>query len=97
MINIFKSIVRTVMVYEHPLLLTASNRVWKRLQIIQNKALRVALNLPYYTSTKYIHRITNVPLIQDYAQSLLRRSIATATLNNDTLLRTNLEQIMART
>lgn len=52
MINIFKSIVRPVMTYGHSVLLTAGNKVWKRLQIMQNKAIRAALNLPHYTSTQ---------------------------------------------
>lgn len=94
MINIFQSIVRTVLVYGHPILLTASNRVWKRLQIIQNKAIRASLNLPHYTSTRYIHRITNIPYIKDYATSLLQKSINTAINNNDVILRNNLESIM---
>lgn len=96
MINIFASIVRTVMVYGHPVLLTASNKFWNRLQTIQNKAIRAALNLPHYTSTRYIHQITNLPQIKDFAKSLLQKSINTAINNNDTLHRTNLEQIMSQ-
>jgi hypothetical protein len=96
MINIFKSIVRTVMIHGHSVLLTASNKIWERLQIIQNKAIRAALNLPHYTSTRYIHHITNLPMIKDYAKSLMQNSINTAINNNDTILRDNLDFIMSR-
>jgi|GEM_PF-5275060 len=60
MINIFKSMVRTILTYGSPVLLTAKQTVWDRLQIIQNEAMRVALGLPSYTSVEYIHRISNI-------------------------------------
>ena len=64
-INIFKSLVRTIIIYDFPVLLTADQNVGKRLQIIQNKAIRAALGLPIYTSVEYIHKISNVPKIKD--------------------------------
>jgi hypothetical protein len=55
MINIFKSIVRTVIIYGYPVLLTADQKIWDRMQIMQNKTLRAALGLPIYTLTlKYM-------------------------------------------
>ena len=94
MINIFKSIARTVMVYGYPVMLTANDRVWDRLQIIQNKALRAALDLPSYTSVEYIHRLANVPKIKDYALSSLRQSIAIANFNQAIILRDHLQNIL---
>jgi hypothetical protein len=96
MINIFKSIVRTVMIYGHQVLLTAGDNIWERLQIIQNKAIRASLNLPHYISTTYIHQLTNIPKIKDYAKSLLQQSINTAINNNDVILRNNLEEIQCQ-
>ena len=93
MINIFKSIVRTIIVYGYPVLLTADQHIWNRLQIMQNKALRAALGLPIYTSTTYIHQISNVPKIEDYATTLLQKAIQTATMINDTTLRNHLQDI----
>ena len=72
MINIFKSIVRTNIIYGHPILLTANDKVWKRLQIMQNKALRAALGLPTYTSVEYIHKISNIPKIKQYTTTLTK-------------------------
>ena len=93
MINIFKSIVRTVIIYGYPVLLTADQNVWKRSQIMQNKALRAALGLPIYTSVDYIHKISNVSKIKDYATGLLQKSIQRATSNNDTILLNHLQTI----
>ncbi|CAF1474865.1 unnamed protein product [Adineta ricciae] len=76
MIDIFKAIARPVMTYGYPVILTANDKVWDRLQIIQNKALRATLGLPIYTSVEYIHRITKIPKVKAYATSLLQQSIA---------------------
>nr|ACY69870.1 AP-like endonuclease/reverse transcriptase [Adineta vaga] len=94
MINIFKSIVRTVIIYGHPILLTADQKVWDRLQIIQNKAIRAALGLPIYTSVKYIHKISNIPKIKDYAIGLLKHTLQKATTNNDITLKNHLQCIL---
>ena len=94
MINICKAIARTIIIYGYPVLLTANQKIWDRMQIIQNKALRAALGLPTYTSVEYIHNISNVPKIKDYAITLLHQSIQTATSNNDTTLKNHLQDIL---
>ncbi|CAF1418063.1 unnamed protein product [Adineta ricciae] len=93
MINIFKAIVRPVMTYGYPVLLTANDKIWDRLQIIQNKALRATLGLPIYTSVEYIHRISKIPKIKEYATSLLHKSINTASSNKDQTLLQHLQDI----
>ncbi|CAF1199840.1 unnamed protein product, partial [Rotaria magnacalcarata] len=75
MINIFKSIARTIIRYGYPVLLTANQNVWNQIQIIQNKALRAALGLPIYTSVDYIYKISNIPKIKDFATTLLKKSV----------------------
>ncbi|CAF2869712.1 unnamed protein product [Rotaria sp. Silwood2] len=50
MLNIFKSIARTIIIYGYPILLTANDKIWEILQIMQDKAIRAALGLPIYTS-----------------------------------------------
>jgi len=93
MINIFKSLARPIIIYGYPVLLRAKEKIWDRLQIMQNKALRAALGLPIYTSVEYIHKISNVPKIKDYATTLLQKSIERATSNNDITLKTHLQAI----
>ena len=65
MINIFKSTERTIIIYGFPVLMTADQNAWKRLQIMPNKAIRAALGLPIYTSIEHIHKISNIPKIKD--------------------------------
>ncbi|CAF1527231.1 unnamed protein product [Adineta ricciae] len=94
MINIYKSIVRTVIIYGYPILLTADQKIWDRLQIMQNKALRAAFGLPIYTSVKYIHNISNISKIKGYAIGLLKRAIRKASTDNDSTLRNRLQGIL---
>ncbi|CAF3388564.1 unnamed protein product [Rotaria sp. Silwood2] len=92
MLNIFKAIARTILIYGYPILLTANDKIWERLQIIQNKSISAALGLPIYTSVEYIHKISNMPKIKEYAVTLLQRYIQTATSNNDNELKHNLQE-----
>ena len=91
--HLYKSIIRTVIVYGYPVLLTANDKIWERLQIVQNRAIRAALNLPLYTSVEYIHRISKLPKIKDYAISALAKSIHKSKLNHDNPLTKYLEDI----
>jgi exonuclease III len=94
MINIFKSLARPIITYGYPVLLTAKEKIWDRMQIMQNKAIRAALGLPTYTSVEYIHKLTNIPKIKDYATTMLHRSIQTAISNNDIILKNHLQDIL---
>lgn len=94
MINIYKSLIRTIIIYGYPALLTADKKVWDRLQVIQNKALRAALGVPIYTSVEYIHKISNIPKIHDYALELIKQAIQRATNNNDKTLKDHLQDIL---
>ena len=83
-----------MIIYGYPVLLTGKQKVWDRLQFIQNKAIRAALDLPIYTSVDYIHKVSTVPRIKDYAISLLHKSIQTAATNNDNILKDHLQTIL---
>lgn len=86
-----------MIIYGYPVLLTAKQTVWNRLQIIQNKAIRAALGRPTYTSLDYVHKISSVPRIKDYVISLLHKSIQRAATNNDTTLKKHLQAILDQT
>ncbi|CAF4462458.1 unnamed protein product [Rotaria magnacalcarata] len=94
MINLYKSLIRTVIIYGYPVLPSADNKIWNRIQIIQNKGLRVALGLPHYTSVDYIHRIASIPIIKDYAVNLLERATSTAASNNEMIYHRSLQDIL---
>jgi len=76
MINIYKWLVRTIIVHGSPVLLTADQKVWDRLQICQNKAIRAALGLP-------INKIyTHDQPTPKYAVEILQKTIQTTTTSH---------------
>ncbi|CAF3317383.1 unnamed protein product [Rotaria socialis] len=93
MLILYKSLVRSIIAYGSPILLTANQKIWTRLQIIQNKALKATLGLPIYTSTEYIHKIGNIPEIKTYSTTLLQKAITRARINNDKISEENLLRI----
>jgi hypothetical protein len=63
---IYKQIIRPAMCYASPIINTAAKTNITQLQTIQNKILKMCLKLPWFTSTNYIHEITNIEKIIDF-------------------------------
>ncbi|CAF3313020.1 unnamed protein product [Rotaria sp. Silwood2] len=77
MLTLYKSLVRSVIAYGSIILLTAKENIWKRLQTIQNKALKATLGFPIYTSTKYVHSIIH------HLHQVHRKNLHQVVLNDD--------------
>jgi hypothetical protein len=95
MLILYKSLARSIISYGSLVLLTANKRIWKRLHILQNKALKATLGLPIYTSTKYVHKIGNIPEIKMHSTTVLQQSITRARVYNDKISEENLLQIQS--
>lgn len=67
---IFKTIIRPIMIYGFTVWRKAAKTNIKKLQIIQNKALKIIHNLPWRYSTKDLHELYHYPMINDYISSL---------------------------
>lgn len=61
---------RPVITYASPILNDIAQTHINKLQVFQNKMLRMILNVPWYTSTEYIHHITNMEKIKQFIQKL---------------------------
>jgi hypothetical protein len=85
MLNIYKAIARTIITYGFPVIFTANDKIWERLQILQNKTVRAALGLPAYTSVKYIHKTSNISKIKQYATTFLRLATKAKSNNENTM------------
>jgi hypothetical protein len=96
MLNLFKSLIRTILTYGSHVLLTAKENIWERLQVAQNKAVRAALSVPSYTSVEYIHQLCNIPKIKVHAINLLKQAIAAAENYKDKTSEVNLKQILSK-
>ena len=85
MTDLYKPLVRSVIIHDYPIPLTSNGKIWNRLQITQNEATRASPRFPPYTSLTYIHEISNISTIKEYAISLLKRSITQAKNSNDNI------------
>ena len=72
LIKLYKMTIRPIMEYASPAWANASNSLLQRLQILQNRALKTALDLPPWTSTTEVHSRANIPTMTEY---LTRRNI----------------------
>lgn len=70
MLNLYKSFVPPILTYGSSIAFNAEDKIWDRLQVAQNNALRAVLDLPHFTSATYIHKLTNIPYIRSYATEL---------------------------
>lgn len=62
---IYKTVVRPIITYAAPVWIHAANTNIKKLQIIQNKCLKIINNKPYYYSTNRLHQETEYEYITD--------------------------------
>ncbi|CAF0955956.1 unnamed protein product, partial [Didymodactylos carnosus] len=68
LLTVCKNIVRLVLSYASPIFWNVDQNYWEKLQIIQNKGLRHALRVPFYTSGTYVHQQLQQETIFDYCK-----------------------------
>ncbi|CAF0819364.1 unnamed protein product [Didymodactylos carnosus] len=94
-LNLFKTLIRTVITYGSSAIPTADDKTWQRLQIVQNKGIRAALGVPIYTSVEYVHRVSKIQKIKPYSIELTRRSLDRALYYEDMITQENINDIIA--
>lgn len=65
---VYNSLIRSVISYASPIFMIGGKSFWDKMQIIQNKGLRLALHVPPYTSSNYIHQQLNQTAILTYCE-----------------------------
>ena len=65
LINFYKSYIRPLLEYSNIPFLISSNSIQDKLQILQNKILRICLNADMYDTTTEIHQTANIPMLKD--------------------------------
>ena len=94
MLNLYKSLIRPIITYGSSVLLHAEDKIWNRLQIVQNKSLRAALNLPHFTSATYVHKLTNIPYIRSYVTELTGRALVRSQMMEDEVTEQNISFLL---
>lgn len=67
---VFKSIFRPTICYACPVWCVCAATHRQRLQRLQNKILKMIMNVPWFTRTSTVHDFTGVELLWDYIQKL---------------------------
>jgi hypothetical protein len=70
---LYKSYIRPLMTYACPIFSNCPKTHFNKLQIWQNKCLRMALSAPYDTRVTELHNKANVPYIRNFVDDLTNR------------------------
>lgn len=70
---IYKLAIRPILTYACPSFISIAKCHLKKLQVLQNKALKMLLNKSRFERTHYIHEEAKVPLVKDYINKLTNK------------------------
>ena len=73
--QLYKQFVRPVLEYGAIALLSAPKTILEKIQLVQNKAIKIAYRLPWCTSTRKIHELAEIEPIKNRFQSLANKFI----------------------
>lgn len=69
-ILLYKTMIRPIVTYAAPILSSMARTHRNKMQIMQNKIIKMILNVPWRTSTVAIHQQTNIKMIEEYCNKL---------------------------
>ena len=73
--QLYKQYVRPVLEYGAIALLSAPKTTLEKIQLVQNKAIKIAYRLPWCTSTRKIHELEEIEPVKNRFQSLANKFI----------------------
>jgi Reverse transcriptase (RNA-dependent DNA polymerase)/Endonuclease-reverse transcriptase len=86
--TILKSIIRPILTYGAPVWSNLSKTNANKLQIVQNKCIKIIYNTPILTNLTKIHKINKIPSIKDYCHKLTSAFYTkTTNVHTNTLIR----------
>jgi hypothetical protein len=74
-ILLYKQILRPMLVYGSAAFKNMAKTHYAKLQVAQNKAIKLALNFPWRTSTKQIHTTSKLETIAEFTNKIYKRFI----------------------
>lgn len=69
-ITLYRSYIRPIMTYACPVFANCADCHMHRLQILQNKCLRMVLNAPFRTRISLLHHKTGIPTIKFFVKKI---------------------------
>jgi Reverse transcriptase (RNA-dependent DNA polymerase)/Endonuclease-reverse transcriptase len=85
-IKIYRALILPLLTYAAPVWNNASNTNQSKLQVVQNKSLKIIYNTPIYTNLKRLHSQYNIPLVVDVTNRLTSRFYDRITNNHTNIL-----------
>lgn len=97
LINLYKALIQSVLLYAAPILLMASQTAMKSLEVAQRTTLRYILGLPSSASSTLVHQESGVPPLEqivrrDTAKYILRTATKTDPVLNITRVQTEIQK-----
>lgn len=68
--TLYRSYIRPIMTYACPVFMNCAKTHKRKIQVFQNKCLRMVLNAPFWTKTDDMHKELNIPTIDEYIDKL---------------------------
>ncbi|KAG7299270.1 hypothetical protein JYU34_017831 [Plutella xylostella] len=72
-LRIYKTLVRPCLSYAAPVWSSTCSTNYDALQVIQNKAVKIAFNTPFYTNLRNLHIKIKLPLLREFILRLTRK------------------------
>jgi hypothetical protein len=69
-LTLYRSYIRPILTYACPIFANAAKTHLNKLQVLQNKNLRMVLNAPFRTRIQTLHKKTNMPTINEFITKL---------------------------
>lgn len=96
MLNLYKALIRSVVTYGSSILLNAEEKMWNRLEVVQNKALTAALGIPHFTFSTYVRKLTNIPYVRAHVTQLTERALVRSKILKDEVTEHNIFRLLHR-
>jgi hypothetical protein len=84
---LYRSYIRPILTYACPVFANAAKTHLNKLQVLQNKNLRMVLNAPFRTRIKTLHKKTNMPTISEFITKLTEKFYARASGSSNRLVK----------
>jgi hypothetical protein len=69
-LTLYRSYIRPIMIYACPVFANCADCHMRRLQVLQNKCLRMVRNAPYRTRISTLHQKSKIPTIKSFVEKL---------------------------
>lgn len=84
---IYKAYIRPIITYAGTIIANCAATHLNKLQVFQNKCLRMALDMPYYTRTSELHEDASIPYVRDFIAKNAEKFYETAHAHESELIK----------